>query len=205
MLHAYVQPGKLDRCPLPVLDAALRLCGRVSARKSSVSPLTPLKPLCRHLDDEGQRCRRSGPRPVSVDSKGARRYGKACDTPPSVAASRGLRCRRDGAARSARHEGDAARERVEENARRRTTPEPPAQAPPPAPATPRRRRWRRQLRSELEKRPEGKPEILREPPEDGRRDRDARPRLHRAQRWDASAETGYCARERTEPRRGATN
>ena len=46
--------GKIDRCPLPVLDAALRLCARVKPRKeSSASPLTPLKPLRRHLDDEG--------------------------------------------------------------------------------------------------------------------------------------------------------
>ena len=68
----YVQPGRLDRCPLPVLDAALRLCGRVSVRKSaSVSPLTPLKPLCRHLDDEGNDIAERAD-PVSVDSKGAR-------------------------------------------------------------------------------------------------------------------------------------
>ncbi|CAH0373431.1 unnamed protein product [Pelagomonas calceolata] len=83
----YVQPGRLDRCPLPVLDAALRLCGRVSVRKSSsVSPLTPLKPLCRHLDDEGNDVAERAD-PVSVDSKGARRYGKACDTPPPAPAT----------------------------------------------------------------------------------------------------------------------
>ena len=120
----YVQPGKLDRCPLPVLDAALRLCGRVSVRKSSVSPLTPLKPLCRHLDDEGNDIAERAD-PVSVDSKGARVYGKA-DTPP---VGRGVPMKS-----MSRRRRPSRRERA--YARRRNTPEPPAQAPPPAPATP---------------------------------------------------------------------
>ena len=81
----YVQPGRLDRCPLPVLDAALRLCGRVTPRKSSVSPLTPLKPLCRHLDDEDNDVDERAD-PVSVDRKGARVYGKA-DAPPPASAT----------------------------------------------------------------------------------------------------------------------
>ena len=85
--QCYVQPGRLDRCPLPVLDAALRLCARVKPRKESSSrPLTPLKPLCRHLDDEGNDIPERAD-PVSVDSKGARRYGKACDTPPPAPAT----------------------------------------------------------------------------------------------------------------------
>ena len=85
--QCYVQPGKLDRCPLlPVLDAALRLCGRVTPRKSSVSPLTPLRPLRRHLDDEGNDVEERDD-PVSVGKDGARRYGKACDTPPPAPAT----------------------------------------------------------------------------------------------------------------------
>ena len=85
--QCYVQPGRLDRCPLPVLDAALRLCARVKPRKeSSASPLTPLKPLCRHLDDEGNDVEARDD-PVSVGKDGARRYGKACDTPPPAPAT----------------------------------------------------------------------------------------------------------------------
>ena len=85
--QCYVQPGRLDRCPLPVLDAALRLCARVKPRKeSSASPLTPLKPLCRHLDDEGNDVEERDD-PVSVGKDGARRYGKACDTPPPAPAT----------------------------------------------------------------------------------------------------------------------
>lgn len=83
----YVQPGRLDRCPLPILDAALRLCARVTPRASDTTPLTPLRPLRRHLDANGNDVAERD-EPVTVSAAGARVYGApAPATPPSAPAT----------------------------------------------------------------------------------------------------------------------
>jgi hypothetical protein len=203
----YVQPGRLDRCPLPVLDAALRLCGRVTPRNSSSSPLTPLRPLRRHLDDEGNDIAERAD-PVSVDSKGARAYGKACDTPPVGRGVPGpsMSPRRRGVARSPSR-GDARTQPSRREAstrggtRRRERQSPHHTGTARAGAAARARdardaiiKWR-QLRRVSATRTTGKAQILGKSPEDGRGDGDARARRHHAQRRDASAETGYCSRK----------